>query len=140
MPDPNAKPEPPNATDAAGTFAYIGHEPAPARLRVVRHGAAARAARALRVLALCWGLAIAAVFLPLLHFVLVPGLLLLGPILALGRRRERCTVLSARGACPACGAEIHVLVGQGAAAAMPMRCESCRRAIELRPDEGLLRD
>lgn len=63
-----------------------------------------RTSRAVRALATCWGLAVLAVFLPVLHFVLVPSLLVAGPVVALSRLRERCTVRGASGTCPACGA------------------------------------
>ncbi len=86
----------------------------------------------------CWGAAVAAVFLPVLHFVLVPSLLLAGPLVALARWRERVTILAADGACPACGAMQHPRPRSAAAEHMGFRCESCRRALELRLPPELL--
>jgi len=85
-----------------------------------------------------WGLAIAAVFLPVLHFVLVPALLLGGPILALQRLGERVTVLDVSGNCPGCGAPQKQSLKRKAQPRLEFRCDACRRAIGVRVPEDLL--
>lgn len=99
----------------------------------VRHrDARQRTTRALATLAACWGLAIVAVFLPLLHFILVPGLLVLGPVLAWSRWHEGNTLLSATGPCPGCEVAQRFSLGQPWRERTMLRCESCGRRLELR--------
>ncbi|MBK7367752.1 MAG: hypothetical protein KAY61_03465 [Candidatus Eisenbacteria bacterium] len=127
----------PQQTDArerelAGALTYHGHPDAPAALRVRDWDAPERTSRAVRALATCWGLAVLAVFLPVLHFVLVPSLLVAGPVVALSRLRERCTVRGASGTCPACGAAQSFAVSGALRESTPVRCDACGRAISLR--------
>jgi hypothetical protein len=114
-----------------GRFAYPDRAPAPARVLARHRDRAARTTRAVQALAGCWVLAVAAVFLPLLHFVLVPGLLVLGPALAWRRLHEAETLVLAEGACPACGAPQRFALGSPWRARTLLRCEACGRAIEL---------
>jgi len=105
-----------------------------ATARVLAHAKRDRVRRALLGLAACWGAAVAAVFLPVLHFVLVPTLLIAGPLLAFARLGERRTVTGITGPCPACGEPISLRPGGSAAAVV--RCDHCRRPVEwsLAPD------
>jgi hypothetical protein len=118
-------------------FAYF-EKVVPAVVRVRQHGKPDRLRRAAKAWAGCWGAAIVAVFLPVLHFILVPSLLVGGPLYAMVMMREKVTVLGADGNCPACGAAQHPRPKAGASATMPFRCESCRRALELRLPAELL--
>ena len=131
----------PTATAAeviAAQFVY--HDRAgPATVNVKQHGRPDRLRRAARAWAGCWGAAIVAVFLPVLHFVLVPALLVGGPLYAMVMMRERVTVLGADGDCPACGAAQHPRLKAGASERMEFRCESCRRALLLRLPQELLK-
>jgi hypothetical protein len=113
----------------------------PAVASVRQHGRPDRIRRAALAWAGCWGAAIVAVFLPVLHFVLVPALLVGGPLYAMVMMRERVTVLGAEGDCPACGAAQHPLLKAGASDRMEFRCEGCRRALLLKlPAELLAKD
>ena len=105
-----------------------------ATARVLEHAKRDRVRRALLGLAACWGAAVAAVFLPVLHFVLVPTLLIAGPLLAFARLGERRTVTGITGPCPACGEPISLRPGGSAAAVV--RCDHCRRPVawSLAPD------
>jgi hypothetical protein len=136
--------EPPPLADALERVAaeFVYHDRAgPATVRVQQHGRPDRLRRAMRAWAGCWGAAVVAVFLPVLHFVLVPALLVGGPLYAMVMMRERVTVLGADGDCPACGAAQHPRLKAGASERMEFRCESCRRALALRlPPELLKRD
>ena len=124
----------------AAQFVYHDRS-GPATVSVRQHGRPERIRRAARAWAGCWGAAIAAVFLPVLHFVLVPALLVGGPLYAMVMMRERITVLGADGDCPACGAPQHPRLKAGASERMEFRCEACRRALLLRlPPELLNQD
>jgi hypothetical protein len=134
---PEIAPSDPNAERLPAEFAYhdkIG----PATVSVRQHGKPDRLQRAAKAWAGCWGAAIVAVFLPVLHFILVPALLVGGPLYAMVMMREKVTVLGADGDCPACGVPQHPRPKAGASATMAFRCESCRRALELRLPRELL--
>ena len=76
-----------------------------------------------------WGCAILAVFLPVLHFVLVPLLFVGGPLLAITRLGERVSVLEVSGTCPGCGAAQRQPLNTGARPRLAFRCDACRREI-----------
>jgi len=135
-PAPQAGP-PSNGTPVAGAFVYF-EQSAPATVRVNRHDRRDRMSRAAKAWAGCWGAAIVAVFLPVLHFVLVPALILGGPLYAMVMMRERVTVLGAEGPCPACGAPQAPKLKAGASDTMEFRCEACRRALKLQLPPELL--
>jgi hypothetical protein len=116
--------------DHAAALEYPGRADAAASVRVRHHDRPGRTVRAARTLAACWGLAIAAVFLPVLHFVL-PALLLLGPALAWSRLHEAHTLLGVRGACPACALALHLKLGQPWRERTILRCDGCGRRLTL---------
>ena len=121
----------------AARFVYHDRS-GPATVNVRQHGRQDRLHRAARAWAGCWGAAIAAVFLPVLHFFLVPALLVSGPLYAMVMMRERVTVLGADGDCPACGAAQHPRLKAGASERMEFRCVACRRALRLQLPPELL--
>ena len=114
-----------------------GRDDSPARLLIVRRDGPARLRRALQALAITWGCAILAVFLPVLHFVLVPLLLLGGPLIALQKWGEHVSLLRAEGACPACAAAQSHELNTAAQERIVLRCPACGRALELWPDPRL---
>lgn len=61
-----------------------------------------RARRTVFGLGLMWGLAGVSIFLPILHFVLVPGFLLAGPLVAILQFTETRRIKSMKGSCPRC--------------------------------------
>lgn len=129
---------PPGARVAPGAFRYFENAPTPAELTVLDFPAPVRWRRAALAWAGCWAAAIAAVFLPVLHFVLVPTLLVAGPLVARRRLSERQSILEARGTCPACGGPIAESLRAAPAPTHRLRCDHCGRAIELVPDASLL--
>ena len=85
------------------TLAVFGANPVPAMAVVRRRSLASRLGRAGLGLAIAWLLAFPAIFLPVLHFVLVPGFVIGGVVLAAHRLRENRTL--ARVVAPAPDAE-----------------------------------
>jgi len=83
----------------------FGAQPTRAVMTVAELTPASRLGRAAAGLAACWSLALVAVFLPILHLVLVPTLVVGGIVAAitLGRQARRVTDL--RGPCPRCATE-----------------------------------
>lgn len=75
-----------------------------ATLQVRRFDTRDRLLRALRTLALMWLFALITVAIPIAHFVLVPALLLAGPVMAWMRYRITEQNESIAGVCPTCSA------------------------------------
>jgi hypothetical protein len=130
---------PPGISEHAARITCIGREPTTARLRLRHFSARERALRALRALLVCWAMAVAFVLVPLLHFVLVPAMLVAGPLFALQRRKERVIVLDATGSCPACGGPVGGPLGTAPRPRMRLRCEGCGREVHLEPDGDAIR-
>jgi hypothetical protein len=88
--------------------------------------------RALKSLGTCWVAAFVAVFIPLLHFVLVPGLLLAGPIVASVIFKQQSVVLGGTGICPSCQAQLQIVRSQER---WPLRdvCANCHAHVDVQP-------
>jgi hypothetical protein len=114
----------------------FGVPPTSATLVVERLTPRQRLARAGAVFGL--GIAAAAVALPIpiVHFVLVPGSLLAGMILAALRVTQREIVQSAEGSCPFCGTRQRLgLAGRKYRLPRRVHCSSCGRELDLDPAE-----
>jgi len=86
----------------------------------------------LKALAAGGALAVIALPIPLVHFVLVPSALLLGVIFALLRLRQREIIQSAEGSCPYCGAHQRLgLAGRVFRLPREVFCERCSRPLDL---------
>jgi hypothetical protein len=129
--------QPPTALSVPAHIEYTSKPTTDAQVVLVRRSRGERMRRATLGWAACWGLGIAAVFVPVLHFVLVPALLLAGPLVASFRWREQATVLSVRGTCPGCEHPVTVAMKQPARASMAWRCPDCGRPLTLRVDPVL---
>ncbi|MFQ5469164.1 MAG: hypothetical protein ACE5EH_02530 [Gammaproteobacteria bacterium] len=64
--------------------------------------------RAIKLLALLWGLAIVTLFIPIAHFFLVPGFLIAGPIMAYSRYKVNETKENVYGECPTCREQVTI--------------------------------
>ena len=128
----------PTPTSHAASLTYLGQPDQPAELSVIMRDAGQRTRRAVLTWLAGWGLGIVAVFLPVLHFVLVPLLVLGGPILAFNRFGERVSVLAVTGTCPGCGVAQHQPLKRGAQPRLEFRCDSCGRAIGVQVPAELL--
>lgn len=58
-----------------------------------------------------WIAAGLAVFLPLLHFILVPAFIIAGPVLGLTKYYQKSKVLEGSGTCPACQKNLKIVSG-----------------------------
>lgn len=65
-----------------------------------------RLLRALAALGACWGVGLATFIVPIVHFVVSPLMLVLGPVVAWRRYRVRMQNEKVTGSCPSCGREI----------------------------------
>jgi hypothetical protein len=68
-----------------------------------------RTFRALKFGGLCWVVALISVVLPLVHFVLVPGFLIAGPVVAYILYGQESVVLGGQGTCPYCSAALPIV-------------------------------
>src|SRR5689334_19748665 len=81
----------------------------PGEVRVQHWTHQERMKRAIKVFFLCWGLAAVAVLIPLLHFILVPSLVIAGPISAYMTLQQESVVLGGESRCPECGADLVIV-------------------------------
>ena len=90
-----------------------------------------RTMRAIKVLAIAWGGALVALFIPLAHFVLVPAFLIAGPVMAYLRYRVTETAENVRGACPVCEKEVTIAVGGNERPPVWTYCPECQAPINI---------
>jgi hypothetical protein len=93
-----------------------------------------RSERALKVFGLCWGIGIFCIIIPLAHFILVPGFLLAGPIVAFFFYHQTDIVLDGSGPCPACGKPFKVARTR---VQWPINdvCSECHNSVKIFPIE-----
>jgi hypothetical protein len=99
-------------------------------IRVQSWDKSERVARAFKFGGMCWGAAIVCVLIPLLHFILVPGFLLAGPILAYFVLGQETVVLGGQGTCPHCQSFLPIA---RAAYQFPHSdlCTHCQHSLEI---------
>jgi hypothetical protein len=113
----------------------FGASPTQAHLVVENLTTGQRVRRAGIALAAGGALAVIALPIPLVHFVLVPGALLLGLIFAAMRLNHRQVIRSAEGVCPYCGTHQRLgLAGRVFRLPREVFCEKCRRPLDLGAD------
>jgi hypothetical protein len=101
----------PILTQRPVTITYPDFPPTTGQIRVQEYSDSDRMKNAIKIGLMCWGGAVFAVFIPMLHFVLVPLLLLMGPILGLVKYNQKAQVLAGQGTCPACQAPLKIVKG-----------------------------
>jgi hypothetical protein len=112
----------------------FGTRPTAATLVVERLTPGQRLGRAAAVLGMGVAAATVALPIPLVHFVLVPGSLLAGLVLAVVRVSQREIVRSAEGACPFCDTRQPLgLAGRKYRLPRRVHCSSCGQELDLDP-------
>jgi hypothetical protein len=125
--------------EVPATLTASGAAPTRANVTVVPLSPGGRLARALGVLAACWGAAAVAVFVPVAHFVLVPALTIAGPVWAVFRYRERQRLVRVHGVCPRCGRTQDFVPGGTMARQPAVDCPGCfNRLLVATGDPGSL--
>lgn len=89
-----------------------------------------RMKRALKTLGICWGLMIATIFVPVLHFILVPAFFLAGPIASYILYQQTSAIKGGVSKCPDCGSELPIAAS---ADRWPLNdiCTQCRAAVTI---------
>jgi hypothetical protein len=82
-------------------------------------------------LAACWAAAGVTVFIPIAHFVLVPGFLIAGPVLAMSAYRMERARNHASGSCPVCKAEITLALEAKDTFPKWTYCPACNAPLQL---------
>lgn len=100
-------------------------EPTMAKAALIERAPPTRVVRAALVWGGCWIAAVCCVFIPILHFVLVPGFLVAGVVLGVSRLREDVTLASIEGACPRCKAARTFSVGGRFTEGRTVHCDGC---------------
>ena len=87
--------------------------------------------RAALGLGVCWLLAIASLPIVGLHWVLVPGFLVAGPVVAYKRYAAGAIVENATGACPACRGEVTIALEPADRLPKWTYCPNCNKPLQL---------
>lgn len=91
-----------------------------------------RTIRALKTWALCWCGAVLSVILPLVHFILVPGLFVAGPLLAYWISGQESVILDGTASCPSCGKELRIARAKYRMPASEL-CTQCQSSLKISP-------
>lgn len=114
-----------------------GMETPPSRgvVNIITWSKKERTRRATKMLGICLGVGLFCVILPLIHFVLVPGMIIAGIVLFLRLLKQETLVLGGSGICPECKATFTISRGKDL---FPMAevCESCRANLSIDTVDG----
>ncbi len=113
------------------TLAAFGSPPTPATATVLVQSPGQRLARTAVGLGLCWGLALAGLFVPVAHFILVPTFAMAGIAVAIVRAREDRRLLKVLGACPRCGVRQEFAGGGRFTSERNLDCPRCHNHLTL---------
>ena len=109
-----------------------GLKPADGVLHYTVYDKSDRTKRALAALGLCWAAAGVTVFIPIAHFILVPGFFIAGPILAGVRYKQAEAKEKVEGTCPKCEGQISVSLEANDTLPKWTYCPSCDASIQLK--------
>ena len=113
----------------------FGAVPTRALVTVAELSALARLGRGAMGLVACWGAAAVAVFLPILHLILVPTLVGGGIVAAIVLGREAQRVIDVRGTCPRCLTEQQFEANGRVRRVRLIACPRCHTNVTLRVGE-----
>lgn len=116
------------------SLTVFGAPPRQATVTVVHPSPGRRLARALKAGGVFWAVAAGCVFLPGLHFVLVPSFLVIGIAVGFRNLRDQEIVSRVRGACPRCGLEQEFAAGNRLTSAWSLDCPACHNTLTLALD------
>jgi hypothetical protein len=117
--------------DLHASLSVFGAKPSPVLVTVTRPSPGGRLARAARVAGIFWAVAAGCVFLPGLHFVLVPTFLVVGTAAGLRHLRDTEVVSRVHGACPRCGHQQDFAAGNRLTPTWSLDCPSCHNTLTL---------
>lgn len=117
---------------AVRIFSYVGanEELRAGTVRIQHCGARERFKRALTVGGATWALALFCVLLPLVHFVLVPTLLIAGPCIAVYLWNQEAVLLDGKGECPQCK-NTFMITRRAVKFPFSEVCEHCQASVRI---------
>jgi hypothetical protein len=95
-----------------------------------------RTKRALKAWGLGWCFAVASVFLPIAHFILVPAFLIGSPIVAYFISKQKSVILGGQSVCPSCGKTLEIVKGPEN---LPLEdvCTGCQNHVHIQKKDIL---
>jgi hypothetical protein len=127
---------PGSSFNVSASLAVFGAQPRRVSVTVMHPSPGERVMRALKAGGAFWAIAAGCVFLPGLHFVLVPTFLLIGVAAGFRHLRDQEIVSRVRGACPRCGLEQEFAAGNRLAPTWTIDCPACHNTLTLTLDAG----
>ncbi|MEJ2240496.1 MAG: hypothetical protein P8X82_19580 [Gemmatimonadales bacterium] len=103
-----------------------------ATVRTVSFDRRTRVRRAVGGLVGSWAAALVSVFIPVAHFLLVPGFFLAGLYLLFHNLRVQTSVTAATGVCPDCGREQEFEISGNWNPPHRLTCSGCQRSLLIR--------
>lgn len=106
-------------------------KPKPGKVTIREWDAQARMRRAMKFGGLTFLAAVCSVFIPIAHFVLVPGLLIASPIVFYMMMGQKSLITGGSGKCPVCDAEFKIVESP---VSWPIRdlCTSCKNTVKIK--------
>lgn len=117
--------------DLPASLSVFGAKPSPVLVTVTHPSPGKRLARAARGAGIFWAVAGGCVFLPGLHFVLVPTFLLVGIVAGMRHLRDTEVASRVHGACPRCGQEQDFAAGNRLTPTWSLDCPICHNTLTL---------
>ena len=121
-------------TELPALLTAFGYPSRRATAVVIEQSPGQRFTRVLAGLGVFWGLALAGLFIPVAHLVLVPSFVTAGIIIAARRAREARRLLLVRGACPRCGVPQEFNHGGRFMNGRSLSCPQCHGNVTLVAD------
>ncbi len=90
-----------------------------------------RMGRAVKILAICWLLAVITAFIPIAHFFLVPLFALAGPVMAFMKYRAENITENAKGICPECSESVTIELDAADQLPKWTYCPACNKPLQL---------
>ena len=108
----------------------LSHGESRGTVTIERWARGERFQRGLKGLGAAWLAAVLAIFIPGLHFILVPSLLLVGPIVFFLKKRTASLVMGGSGICPECGESFTIVKTKDDWPFLDI-CEKCRKHVRI---------
>jgi len=103
----------------------------PAEMHVITFSQQEQKMRALKSMMTFWALAALCIFIPIAHFILVPGFFIGGIIVASRRWKVKEEGIEVTGSCPACHNNICIKLDKSAELPQWKDCPECTDPLEL---------
>ena len=115
--------------DVPASLTVFGASARPAVVTVTRPSPGGRFKRAAKAAGVFWAFAFGCIFIPGLHFVLVPSFLAIGVAAGLRHARDVEVASRVRGICPRCGREQDFAAGNRLAPTWTLDCPACHNTL-----------